>query len=67
MYSLMMNKVPTLLKLFLPQLQRTFIKSYSDSPSDEVRELAAKALKVLSTLQPKVDPTVAEILEKESL
>ncbi|CAO3663041.1 unnamed protein product [Rhizopus stolonifer] len=65
--SLMMNKVPTLLKLFLPQLQRTFIKSYSDSSSDEVRDLAAKALKVLSTLQPKVDPTVAEILEKESL
>ncbi|KAG1308067.1 hypothetical protein G6F64_006326 [Rhizopus arrhizus] len=65
--SLMMNKVPMHLKLFLPQLQRTFVKSYSDSTSDEVRQLAASALKVLCTLQPKVDPTVAEILEKESL
>ncbi|KAI9281941.1 armadillo-type protein [Sporodiniella umbellata] len=64
---LMMNKVPAYLKLFLPQLQRTFVKSYSDSPTQELRELAASALKVLSTLQPKVDPTVAEILEKESL
>lgn len=63
----MMNKVPMHLKLFLPQLQRTFVKSYSDSTSDEVRQLAASALKVLCTLQPKVDPTVAEILEKEPL
>ncbi|KAI8988374.1 armadillo-type protein [Mycotypha africana] len=65
--SLMLNKVPMHLKLFLPQLQRTFVKSYSDSTSDVVRERAAAALKVLSTLQPRVDPTVAEILEKENL
>ncbi|KAI8992465.1 armadillo-type protein [Pilobolus umbonatus] len=64
---LMLNKVPMHLKLFLPQLQRTFVKSYSDSSSDTVRERAAAALKVLSTLQPRIDPTVAEILEKESL
>lgn len=55
------------LKLFLPQLQRTFVKSYSDSTSDVVRERAASALKVLSTLQPRVDPTVAEILKNEAL
>lgn len=65
--SLMLNKVPMHLKLFLPQLQRTFVKSYSDSTSDVVRERAAAALKVLSTLQPRVDPTVAEILQNENL
>jgi hypothetical protein len=63
----MLNKVPMHLKLFLPQLQRTFVKSYSDSTSDIVRERAAAALKVLSTLQPRVDPTVTEILKNESL
>ncbi|CEG70748.1 hypothetical protein RMATCC62417_06588 [Rhizopus microsporus] len=62
---LMLNKVPMHLKLFLPQLQRTFVKSYSDSDNEQVRQLAASALRVLSTLQPKIDPTVAEILEKE--
>jgi hypothetical protein len=61
----MLNKVPMHLKLFLPQLQRTFVKSYSDSDNEQVRQLAASALRVLSTLQPKIDPTVAEILEKE--
>ncbi|CAO3631190.1 unnamed protein product [Mucor hiemalis] len=65
--SLMLHKVPMHLKLFLPQLQRTFVKSYSDSTSDVVRERAAAALKVLSTLQPRVDPTVAEILKSENL
>ncbi|KAG2190049.1 hypothetical protein INT46_000027 [Mucor plumbeus] len=65
--DLMLNKVPMHLKLFLPQLQRTFVKSYSDSTTDIVRERAAAALKVLSTLQPRVDPTVAEILKNENL
>ncbi|GAA5801232.1 hypothetical protein HPULCUR_006676 [Helicostylum pulchrum] len=64
---LMLNKVPMHLKLFLPQLQRTFVKSYSDSTNDTVRERAAAALKVLSTLQPRIDPTVAEILKNENL
>ncbi|OBZ91073.1 Translational activator gcn1 [Choanephora cucurbitarum] len=64
--SLMLNKVPMHLKLFLPQLQRTFVKSYSDSTSDIVRERAVTALKALSALQPRVDPTVAEILKNES-
>ncbi|KAG2194137.1 hypothetical protein INT47_004207 [Mucor saturninus] len=64
---LMLHKVPMHLKLFLPQLQRTFVKSYSDSTSDVVRERAAAALKVLSTLQPRIDPTVAEILKNENL
>ncbi|KAI8639859.1 armadillo-type protein [Parasitella parasitica] len=65
--DLMLKKVPMHLKLFLPQLQRTFVKSYSDSTSDVVRERAAAALKVLSTLQPRVDPAVAEILKNENL
>ena len=65
--DLMLHKVPMHLKLFLPQLQRTFVKSYSDSTSDIVRERAAAALKALSVLQPRVDPTVAEILKNENL
>ncbi|CEP19550.1 hypothetical protein [Parasitella parasitica] len=65
--DLMLNKVPMHLKLFLPQLQRTFVKSYSDSTSDVVRQRAAAALKALSTLQPRVDPAVAEILQNENL
>lgn len=64
---LMLHKVPMHLKLFLPQLQRTFVKSYSDTTNDVVRERAAAALKVLSTLQPRIDPTVAEILKNENL
>ncbi|KAI8814624.1 armadillo-type protein [Cladochytrium replicatum] len=56
-------KVPALLKPFLPQLQRTFIKSLSE-PSKEaavVREHAAKCLSVLITLQTRLDPLVVEI------
>lgn len=50
------------LKPFLPQLQRTFIKSLSDQSSAIVRSRAAAALGILITLQTRVDPLVAELV-----
>lgn len=50
------------LKPFLPQLQRTFIKSLSDPTSNIVRSRAANALGILITLQTRVDPLVAELV-----
>ncbi|ORX96881.1 ARM repeat-containing protein [Basidiobolus meristosporus CBS 931.73] len=56
----LLNKVSIMLKPFLPQLQRTFIKCLSD-PTPVVRERAAVALGVLITLQSRVDPLVVEL------
>lgn len=50
------------LKPFLPQLQRTFIKSLSDTSSSIVRSRAASALGILITLQTRVDPLVSELV-----
>ena len=60
--SLLLTKVPTLLKPFLPQLQRTFIKSLTDPSSAQVRIRAANALGILISLQTRVDPLVAELV-----
>ncbi|KAJ3197163.1 translational activator of GCN4 [Irineochytrium annulatum] len=57
---LLLNKVPGLLKPFLPQLQRTFIKSLSE-PSAEIREPARQCLTVLITLQTRLDPVIVEL------
>ncbi|KAK9766674.1 translational activator of GCN4 [Basidiobolus ranarum] len=56
----LLNKVSIMLKPFLPQLQRTFIKCLTD-PTPVVRERAAVALGVLITLQSRVDPLVVEL------
>ncbi|KAI9261620.1 armadillo-type protein [Phascolomyces articulosus] len=60
--SLLLTKVPMHLKPFLPQLQRTFIKSLSDPSSAVVRSRAASALGILITLQTRVDPLVSELV-----
>ncbi|RUS19023.1 armadillo-type protein [Endogone sp. FLAS-F59071] len=60
--SLLLSKVPTHLKPFLPQLQRTFIKSLTDPSSAVVRSRAASALGILISLQTRVDPLVAELV-----
>ncbi|KAI9492588.1 armadillo-type protein [Zychaea mexicana] len=60
--SLLLAKVPMHLKPFLPQLQRTFIKSLSDPTSAIVRSRAASALGILITLQSRVDPLVSELV-----
>ncbi|KAI9801043.1 MAG: hypothetical protein M1825_003578 [Sarcosagium campestre] len=58
----LLEKIPTLLKPFLPQLQRTFAKSLADSSSDILRNRAAKALGTLITLTPRIDPLIAELV-----
>jgi hypothetical protein len=61
-YSMLLSKVPTYLKPFLPQLQRTFIKSLTDPTSSIVRSRAASALGILISLQTRVDPLIAELV-----
>lgn len=56
------SKIPQFLYPFIPQLQRTFIKSLSDPSSELLRTRAAKALGTLIKYQPKVDPLVTELL-----
>ncbi|KAF9102803.1 translational activator of GCN4 [Mortierella sp. GBA35] len=60
--SLLLQKVPAHLKPFLPQLQRTFIKSLTDPTSATVRTRAAAALTILISLQSRVDPLVTELV-----
>ena len=57
----LLQKIPTFLKPFLPQLQRTFAKSLADPSSELLRSRAAKALGTLITMTPRIDPLVAEL------
>lgn len=61
----MLSKIPTSLKPFLPQLQRTFAKSLADPSSEVLRSRAAKALGTLITMTPRVDPLIAGLLIKK--
>ncbi|KAI0800349.1 ARM repeat-containing protein [Fomes fomentarius] len=58
----MLERIPTFVKPFFPQLQRTFVKSASDPASLAVRIRAARALGVLMKNQPRVDPVVTELV-----
>lgn len=58
----LLQKIPTFLKPFLPQLQRTFAKSLADTSSELLRSRAAKALGTLITLTPRIDPLIAELV-----
>ena len=58
----LLEKIPTFLKPFLPQLQRTFAKCLADPSSELLRSRAAKALGTLITLTPRVDPLIAELV-----
>ena len=60
--STMLERIPTFVKPFFPQLQRTFVKSASDPSSLAVRTKAAQALGVLMKNQPRVDPVVTELI-----
>jgi hypothetical protein len=59
-HSILLAKVSAVLKPFLPQLQRTFIKSLAE-PALEVRIPARKCLTLLLSLQTRLDPLVAEL------
>ncbi|KAI4129805.1 MAG: hypothetical protein LQ338_002056 [Usnochroma carphineum] len=58
----LLERIPTFLKPFLPQLQRTFAKSLGDTSSEVLRSRAAKALGTLITLTPRIDPLIAELV-----
>ena len=60
--SNLLTKIPTFLKPFLPQLQRTFAKSLADPTSETLRSRAAKALGTLITLTPRIDPLITELV-----
>lgn len=55
-------KIPMFLRPFIPQLQRTFVKSLSDATNETLRLRAAKALGALIEHQPRVDPLVIELV-----
>src|SRR5882757_1371546 len=63
----LLEKIPTFLKPFLPQLQRTFAKSLADTSSEILRIRAAKALGTLITLTPRIDPLIAGTYNKKLL
>ncbi|KAF4867851.1 eIF-2-alpha kinase activator GCN1 [Colletotrichum sp. SAR 10_70] len=58
----LLEKMPTALKPFLPQLQRTFAKSLADTSSEVLRARAAKALGTLIKYTPRIDPLIAELV-----
>ncbi|KAI6029055.1 armadillo-type protein [Pisolithus microcarpus] len=58
----LLERIPNHVKPFFPQLQRTFVKSVSDSASIVVRTKAAQALGILMRSQPRVDPVVTELV-----
>ncbi|KAK2609328.1 translational activator of GCN4 [Conoideocrella luteorostrata] len=58
----LLDKMPTALKPFLPQLQRTFAKSLADTSSDILRSRAARALGTLIKYTPRIDPLIAELV-----
>ncbi|KAI1389275.1 translational activator GCN1 [Hypoxylon trugodes] len=58
----LLEKIPTALKPFLPQLQRTFARALADTSSELLRSRAAKALGTLIKFTPRVDPLIAELV-----
>lgn len=60
--NLLLEKMPTALKPFLPQLQRTFAKCLADPSSEVLRIRAANALGTLIKYTPRIDPLVAELV-----
>ncbi|KAG8988091.1 translational activator of GCN4, partial [Tulasnella sp. 427] len=58
----LLDIVPTFVKPFFPQLQRTFCKSLVDPASSSVRSRAANALGALFKSQPRVDPLITELV-----
>ncbi|CUS22983.1 LAQU0S07e04654g1_1 [Lachancea quebecensis] len=60
--NVLFAKIPQFLRPFIPQLQRTFVKSLSDSSNETLRLRAAKALGSLIEYQPRVDPLVVELV-----
>ena len=60
--NVLFGKIPNYLRPFIPQLQRTFVKSLSDPTNETLRLRAAKALGTLIEYQPRVDPLIVELV-----
>ncbi|WBW74626.1 translation initiation regulator, HEAT repeat protein Gcn1 [Schizosaccharomyces osmophilus] len=60
--NIILSKIPTFLRPFLPQLQRTFAKCLGDPSSEVIRSRAATALGTLITLQTRLAPIVTELV-----
>ncbi|KAJ1965225.1 translational activator of GCN4 [Dipsacomyces acuminosporus] len=58
--GLLLKQIPALMRPFLPQLQRTFVRGLTEQ-DDLVRQRAAAALAALIPLQPRLDPLVSEL------
>lgn len=58
----LLNKIPQALRPFIPQLQRTFVRSLSDVQNDSLRSKAVIALGTLIKFQPRVDSLVTELV-----
>lgn len=58
----LLGKIPQFLRPFIPQLQRTFVRSISDPTNDKLRNKAVLALGVLIEFQPRVDSLVTELV-----
>ncbi|KAL2887943.1 Translational activator GCN1 [Ceratocystis lukuohia] len=58
----LLEKMPTALKPFMPQLQRTFAKALADTTSSSLRNRAARALGTLIKYTPRIDPLIAELV-----
>jgi hypothetical protein len=62
--GLLLSKVPSMLKPFLPQLQRTFVKCLSEVGSNQsMRSETARCLSLLIPLQTRLDPLVTELVQ----
>lgn len=60
--GLLLTKTPSMLRPFLPQLQRTFVKTLTETDAG-VRDTAAKCLSCFIPLQARLDPLVLELVQ----
>lgn len=58
----LLKKIPQFLRPFIPQLQRTFVRSLSDASNESLRSGAVTALGILVEFQPRVDSLVTELV-----
>lgn len=58
----LLKKIPQFLRPFIPQLQRTFVRSLGDTNNEVLREKAVIAMGVLIEYQPRVDSLVTELV-----
>ncbi|CAH2354189.1 eIF-2-alpha kinase activator Gcn1p [[Candida] railenensis] len=60
--TVLLSKIPQFLRPFIPQLQRTFVRSLADPTNDKLRSKAVLALGTLIEFQPRVDSLVTELV-----